>query len=195
MTIANTGDPLQANVFREGGAIAYDDMQGTSAAFKLNGAGSNPDQDDVTIAGVSFALTGFKVNDEIDRSIQTFHKMKLSSILESHIHFITEGADIGGKFKFQLQVVAAPIGGTFAEVAGSPFTAEKTMESGAETDHGYLDNLANIPGINTTVSTAYLVKLKRIAAASNEYAGKVYAIFNDEHYMVDSEGSRQEGVK
>ncbi|MBT4147478.1 MAG: hypothetical protein HOE45_11510, partial [Gammaproteobacteria bacterium] len=92
-------------------------------------------------------------------------------------------------------VVAAPIGGTFTEVTGSPFTAEATMVSGAETDHGYLDDLAAIPDVNTTVSSIYLVKLKRIAASSNEYSGKVYVLFNDEHAIIDSEGSRQEGQK
>ena len=45
MAIGNTGDPLQANVFRTGDAVAYEDLQGDSASFKENGAGSNPTQE------------------------------------------------------------------------------------------------------------------------------------------------------
>ena len=45
MAIGNTGDPLQANVFRTGDEVAYEDLQGDSASFKENGAGSNPTQE------------------------------------------------------------------------------------------------------------------------------------------------------
>jgi hypothetical protein len=37
MAIGNTGDPLQANVFRTGDAVAYEDLQGDSEGSRQEG--------------------------------------------------------------------------------------------------------------------------------------------------------------
>lgn len=55
--------------------------------------------------------------------------------------------------------------------------------------------VANIPGVNTTVSSIYICRLTRIAASSAEYPDLVYVLFNDSHYIRDDTGSITEYQK
>jgi len=145
-------------------------------------------------SGVDFDVLGFAVNDFINIDIQTSHAMKLSTILENHIHFMTPTDGTGDKFKFQLDVIAAPIDGNWAVPTGSPFTSEHDISADYSNLHKLLD-LANVPAVNTTVSTIYTCQLKRIAASADEYAGEIYLKFNDSHIQKDTSGSLQEGSK
>lgn len=146
--------------------------------------------------GVTFPVLGFALNDYLYFEVQTSHKMKLSTILDNHIHFMTptDGSATPDQFQFQLDVIAAPINGNWAVPTGSPFTAEHIIAADYTNSHKLFD-IATIPAVNTTTSTIYKCKLTRIAASANEYAGEVYVQFIDSHYQIDTIGSRQETSK
>jgi len=136
--------------------------------------------------GVVFDVLGFSVNDYVTFDVQTSHSMKLNTMLDCHIHFILPNTtNIDDKFQFQLDVIVAGIGSAFAVPTGSPYTAEHTIVSGDNTDHGYLE-IADIPPYNTTVSTIYTCKLTRIAASADEYGSEVYLKYIDCHYQKDT---------
>ena len=176
--------------------VSYDDQQvGISNVNKGVTAPTDRLYNHGIGGGVTFNVLGFAVNDFIYFDVQTSHSMKLNTILDCHMHFILPNTtNVGDKFQFQLDVIAAGIGGTYAVPTGSPFTAEHTIVAGDNTDHGYLE-LGDIPASNTTVSTIYTCKLTRIAASANEYGSEVYLKYIDCHYQKDSLGSREEGAK
>jgi len=121
--------------------------------------------------------------------------MKLNTIIDNHIHFVLPNTtNIGDKWQFQLDVIAAGIDTAWAVPAGSPFTAEHTIVANDNTYHRVLE-VADIPASNDTVSTIYKCKLSRIAASANEYGSEVYLEFTDCHCQIDTMGSRQESVK
>ena len=146
--------------------------------------------------GVTFPVLGFAVGDYLYFDVQTSHRMKLSTILNHHIHFCTptDGSIVPSRFQFQLDVIAAPISGNWAVTTGSPFTMEHIIAADYTNLHVY-DDIGDIPAVNTTVSTIYKCKFTRIAATVNEYAGEVYVEFLDCHFQIDTMGSRQEGSK
>jgi hypothetical protein len=145
-------------------------------------------------SGVTFPFLGFAVNDYLYFDIQTPHSMLISSVLDSHIHYTTPSDGTGSRFRFQLDVIASPINGTWAVPTGSPFTSEKVMGADDSTSQQYFE-IAEIPAVNTTVSTLYKCKLTRIAATQDEYGAEVYVSFLDSHYQKDSLGSRNETSK
>ena len=147
-------------------------------------------------AGVTFPVLGFAVNNYLYFDLQTSHSMKLNTVLDCHIHFMTptDGSATPDRFRFQLDVIAAGINGNWAVPAGSPFTAEHIIAADYTNLHK-LHELGDIPSANTTVSSIYSCKLKRIAATINEYGAEVYVKFIDSHYQKDTMGSRQEAVK
>jgi len=145
-------------------------------------------------SGVAFTVLGFAVNDYVDFDVQTRHAMELSTNLNLHFHWMTPTDGTGDKFKFQADVIAAPFAGSWAAVTGSPFTAEESMAADHSGDHSLTD-LADIPAVNTTVSTLYTIRFKRIAASADEYSGEVYVKFIDCHYQKDGIGSAQEDSK
>lgn len=143
-------------------------------------------------SGVTFPVLGFAVNDYLYFDIQTSHAMKLESALWHHIHYtLPNTTDIGDTFRFQLDVIAAAYNGTWAVPTGSPFTAIGQVSTDDNTKHRIL-KIADIPGVNTTVSTLYKCKLTRIAAVLNEYGSEVYITFTDAHYEKDRLGSKEE---
>ncbi len=144
--------------------------------------------------GIAYPALGFDTNDYVDYFIQTSHSQQLNTILEKHLHYTLPSDSAGDRFQFQLDVIAAGIGEDFAVVAGSPFAAEHLLTGVESGRHNYFD-IVDIPGVNTTVSTNYIVRLTRIAATVNDYAPEVYVIFDDCHYLKDDNGSRQEHTK
>lgn len=146
--------------------------------------------------GIAFDVLGFAVNNYIEFNVQSYHKMKLYTILDCHLHFILPNTtDIGDKFQFQLDVINASIDAQYTVPSGSPFTAEHTIVANDNTYHRVL-NLADIPPIiNSTVSSIYNCRLTRIAATADEYASEVYVKFIDCHYQVDDRGSQSETSK
>jgi len=145
--------------------------------------------------GVTFPFLGFAVNDYLYFDIQTSHSMKLNTIMDNHIHFsLPNTTNIGDKFQFQVDVMAAGMDTAWAVPAGSPFTAEHTIVANDDTYHR-LKDIADIDASNDTVSTIYKCKLTRIAASANEYGSEVYVTFIDCHYQKNTIGSRQEYAK
>ena len=146
-------------------------------------------------SGVTFPTLGFDVGEYAYAVIQSPHRMELSTAINQHIHFSVPSDGTGDKFQFQIDVIAACVGCDWEVPTGSPFTAEKTMTEDLSGKHSLFE-IADIPGVNTTVSTLYKLKLTRIAASADEYAGQVYVDFFDGHYKSDQGlGSYQEDVK
>jgi hypothetical protein len=175
----------------------YEDLQVGISNIKL--PASNEPADRLyacgVAGGVTFPFLGFAIGEYIYFDVQTSHSMKLNTILDNHIHFVLPNTtDIGDKFKFQLDVIAAGVDGQWAAPAGSPFSGEHTVAANDNTYHRLL-SIADIPAVNTTLSTIYKCKLTRIAASSSDYAGEVYLTFTDCHYQKDTMGSRQENSK
>ena len=139
--------------------------------------------------GVTFPVLGFALNDYLYFDVQTTHGMKLNTIIDNHFHFILPNTtNIGDKWKFQLDVIGASVDVAFAVPTGSPFTAEHTIVANDNTHHRLFE-LADIPAINSTVSTLYSCVLTRIGATANEYASEVYVKYIDCHYQKNSMGS------
>ena len=179
-----------------GDAIGYEDLQANISSQRLPASQApNWTTYDFGLGGVAFGVLGFAVGELIDSNSQTSHTMLLNSVLEGHIHYTVPSNSAGDKFKFQLDVIAAGIGDPFSIPTGSPFTAEATLSGNEAGRHNYLD-FGDIPAINSTVSSLYIMRLSRIAASSDEYTPRVYVLFKDSHYQRDTPaGSRAEGIK
>jgi hypothetical protein len=176
--------------------IVWDDLQGVPGAFPVQPL-NNPTWRDYAFGiggGATFRVLGFAVGDIQTFVFQSRHAAKLNSTCEFHLHFCTPTDGTGDRFRFQTDVIACPANGVWAAVTGSPFTSEETMAGDYSDTQRYFD-LASIPAVNSGVSTLYQMKIERIAATANEYAGEVYAIFADMHMQLDAVGSRQELVK
>ena len=184
-------------VWLNGAGRAYDDIQVNLSSAKVppSSAPTWRTYNYGVGGGVSFYVLGFDVNDTIDFTVQTNHSMELNTVLDNHIHFILPNTtSIGDKFQFQIDVVAAGIDTVYAVPAGSPYTAEYTVQANDNTTHRLLE-IADIAASNDTVSTIYKCKLTRIAATSNEYGSEVYVDYSDCHYIKDSMGSVNEDSK
>lgn len=144
--------------------------------------------------GVQFSILGFDVGDRVDLFIQTSHSMKLSSILDYHIHWSIPSDSAGDRFQFQVDAIYAALDDAFAVATGSPFTSE-TVLTGSDSGIHKLSELASMDGLNSTVSTAFILKLTRIAASVNEYGNEIYLMFSDAHHLRDSLGSISEDEK
>lgn len=176
-----------------GGQVAYDDLQSSVSMAKLPAANA-PAWTAITLGGLATEVLAFEVNDYVDLFIQSNHSVKLSTILDNHIHWTLGTDENGKKFQFQLTGCAAPIGGTFTSI-GTISSGDYTLASNAG-KHNYFE-VGHLPAINTTVSSLYIVRLKRIAAAdaANETARLIYVIFNDNHVEMDRFGSLSEATK
>ena len=120
--------------------------------------------------------------------------MKLNTILDQHMHYITPTDGTGDRFNFQVDVIAASINANWAVPTGSPFTAEHLIAGDYSNKHKLFE-LADIPPMNTTISTLYKCKVERIAASGDEYAGEIYVEFLDGHFQKNSLGSLGEDTK
>jgi hypothetical protein len=178
--------------------VVYDDIQVGISGIRIPAANAPTERlyNHGIAGGVTFPVLGFEVDDYIYFDVQTSHSMKLNTILENHIHFMTptDGSGTPSRFKFRLDVIAAGIGESWAVPSGSPFTSEHIIADDYSNEHHIL-NVADIPSANTTVSSIYSCKLTRVAATVNEYAAEVYIKYIDCHYQKDTIGSRQETVK
>lgn len=177
-------------------SVVWDDLQIGTLALRTGATAPTPRLYAFGIgAGVTFDVLGFALNDFAYFTIQTSHSMKLSTTLDLHIHYVLPNTTtIGNKFKFQLDVVAAPINGVVAVPAGSPFTFEATVAANDNTTHRLID-IATIPAVNTEISTLYWCKLTRVAASAGEYGSEVYISYIDAHHQKDTIGSLSELTK
>jgi hypothetical protein len=174
-------------------APVFNDLQVASGQVVRPG-GSDPTWTTYNLGiagGPTFSVLGFDVNNYVDYWVQTGHGVVKNSSIDAHIHWMVPTSDSGKKIQFRLDVAGAPIDGTYAALAGSPFTKEYTLDGTENTKHKLLD-LADLPAINTTVSTLYAVKFSRVAASANEYGQDVYLKYIDCHVPIDRLGSETE---
>jgi hypothetical protein len=188
--------PICACKVAGGDNAVYEDLQVGISNIRIPPSNAPTERlyDGGIVGGVEFPFLGFDVNDYLFFDLQTPHSMLLESVFDSHIHYTTPTDGTGDKFNFQIDVIACPISGTWAVPTGSPFTSEKTMDSDDSNTQKYF-SVADIPGVNTGISTLYKCKLTRISASSDEYSGEVYVSFLDSHFLRDSLGSRNETSK
>ena len=174
----------------------WDDLQISVSGARIPPANAPTwrDWDYGTGSGITWPVLGWAVGDLYYLYLQTTHSTKLSELIDLHIHWSIPSDSAGDRFQFQLDVVGAPIGSTWAVLASSPFTQEYTLVGNEANRHNFLD-LADFDAINTTVSTVYVVRMERIAATVNEYANEIYMVFNDSHTPRDTEGSITETSK
>ena len=174
----------------------YDDVQGSVGSSQLGATA--PTWRDYAYGiggGVTFRALGMAVNDILYLTVQTSHGVKLNTILDEHIHFTPASDSTGKRAQFQMDVIAAGVDGTWAVPTGSPFTAEAIMATDLSGKHTVLE-IGEVPASNTTVSTLYKLKLTRIAATQDEFAGEIFVEYMDGHMLRDQErGSRQEYIK
>ena len=196
VVLVRIDDATSAQCVAGGDTVVYDDIQTSISNIRVPASNAPTERlyNGGVGGGVTFPFLGFSVSDYLYFDMQTPHAALINSILEQHLHITTPTDGSGSRFKFQLDVIACPINGTWAVPTGSPFTAEKTMDSDLTDTQMYFD-VADIPAVNTTVSTLYKCKLTRIAATQDEYGGEVYVSFLDGHYQKDSLGSRSETSK
>lgn len=191
-------------IFRDTGKLdfygagrPYEDLQVSISNIKVPASQAPTEQlyNGGIAGGVEFPFLGFDVNDYIYFDLQTSHAMPLNTVLDHHIHYsLPNTTDIGDNFKFQLDVISAGMNEAWQVPTGSPYTAEFQVAANDDSYHRYLD-IAEIAAINTTVSTIYKCRLKRIAASSNEYGSEIYITFTDSHYRKDGLGSTTESTK
>ena len=197
MTVTKSSSPRTREIGYSGAdAIVWDDMQVALSTAKLPPASAPTwrTHDYGIAGGIEFSVLGFAIGDYLDFKVQTSHSMKLNTILDNHLHGTLPSDDSGKKIKWQLDVICAGIGEAWAVVAGSPFTAEMTLD-GTQAGKHNLFEVADIPACNTTVSSMYNCRLTRIAASSDDYPNEVYLDYTDCHYQKDTIGSLQEGSK
>ncbi len=179
-----------------GEARGYEDIQVNLSSAKMppSHAPTWRTHDFGIVGGIEFSVIGFDVDDYLDLYVETPHSMTLDSFLNNHVHGTIPSDDSGKTIKWQLDVIGAGIGEDFAVPDGSPFTAEFTL-NGAQAGKHNMFNIADIPPINTTVSSIYICRLTRIASTI-EYGSEVYLLFNDCHFLQDTPvGSTQIGAK
>lgn len=179
-----------------GGPIVWDDLLVDISLAKVPAANA-PSWDDITLAGFTFKALAFEVDEYVDIFIQTRHAVQLSTIISNHIHWTIDSDDNGNEFQFSIQGVASAIGGSFSAVAEIK-SGNITLNANAG-KHNYLD-IGDIPAtFNTTVSTIFVLRLKRIAVTAGagiaETARKIFIFFNDSHVKIDVLGSLQETSK
>ena len=176
--------------------VVYDDIQGGLGQLQRPGI-SDPTWRTYNLGiggGPVFSVLGFALNQYVDIWVESFHSMKLSTVLCNHMHWIIPSDSVGDKIKFEIAVAYANIDESFAAAAGSPFSAEHVVDGTESTKHKYLD-IGDIPAVNTEVSCVYAIQLKRVAASSDDFGPEVYMLFNDNHVSLDTGGSLQEDSK
>lgn len=144
--------------------------------------------------GLDYSVLGFGIGDYIDIYAQTTHSMKINSLLDLHLHGTLPSDDAGKKVAWEFTVIGAGIGSDWVAKTGSPFTAEMTLD-GTQAGKHNLFEVANIEAGNSTVSSVFIGRLKRIAASSDDYPNEVYLVYADCHYQKNTMGSRTESSK
>ena len=176
-----------------GGDYNWNDMLGAISAARVP-ASSAPSWTNITLDGFTTQALAFSVGDYIDLFVQTSHGAKLNELIENHIHWTLASDDAGDEIQFQLTGVGAGVNDDFVSI-GTLKSGDYTLVGNEAGRHNLLE-LGDIPAINTTVSTVFILRLTRIAVDDGaDSAEEVYVLFNDSHMKFDQSGSRQEYVK
>ena len=193
MGTSRTSHPSTREIGPAGNVATYDDMQGSLSTAKLP-AVNTPTWEDITQDGFTYKTLAFDTNDYVDVYIQTSHSITLNQTIDYHIHWMLANEDSGDEFRFQITGVAAGIGDSFTSIG--TIQSDDVVLTGSDTGkHHYLD-IGEIPALNTTVSSAYIIRLTRIAPADGtDSAELIYVLFGDGHPLSDTLGSLSETSK
>ena len=188
-----TSNPIPNEIGSNGGIGTYDDMLGAVSAARVP-ASSAPTWTNITLDGFTTQALAFGVGDYIDIFVQTSHSVQLNQVIENHIHWTISSDDDGDEFQFQITGVGAGIGDSFSSI-GTIKSGDVTLQTGDSGKHNLLE-IGDIPALNTTVSSVYIIRLQRIAVDDgNETARDIFVLFNDSHPLIDTMGSLKEGSK
>jgi len=188
-----TSNPTRREVGSNGSIGTYDDMLGLVSSARVP-ASNAPTWTNITLDGFTTQALAFSIGDYIDLFVQTSHSVQLNQVIENHLHWTLATDDAGDEIRFQLTGVGAGIGEDFASI-GTIDSGDYTLDGTEAGKHNYLE-IGDIPSLNTTVSTIYILRLTRVAVADgNDSAEDVYVLFNDSHPLLDTVGSLQEGSK
>lgn len=175
-----------------GSDITFDDLQVNISLGRVP-SGSTAAWTAITLGGLATELMAFQTGDYIDLFVQTNHSVELSTLIENHIHWTIASDDNGKKFQFEITGAAAAIGSAFATIGNTLKSGDIILASNA-LKHNILE-IAEIPAnFNTTVSTIFILRLKRIAPvdSGNDTGRLIYLLFNDCHVHLNSFGSLSE---
>ena len=176
-----------------GAPSTYDDMQGAVSSARVPAANA-PTWTNITLDGFTTQALAFDTNDYIDIFIQTSHSIKLDQAIDYHIHWMIGAEDSGDEFQFQISGVAAGIGGSFTSI-GTIKSGDVVLTGSDTGKHHYLD-IGEIPALNTTISSAYIIRLTRIAPDDGlDTAENIFVLFSDGHPLFDTIGSLNETSK
>ena len=134
----------------------------------------------------------FDDGDEIWFSVQMPHSWLLASTIYPHLHWCAEGDASGANVGIGLEYSWCDTDETFAasallprDVAGTTALKQVLSEFAA----------VGISGAGHTLSSVLLCRFYRYAAASDNYAGGIFALEIDFHYEMDTVGSRTKTAK
>ncbi len=176
-----------------GGIGVYNDMIGAISQARLPAANA-PSWESITLDGITVDILAFDTGDKIPLFVQTEHGVALEQVIGNHIHWTMAANDAGDEFQFQITGVGAGIGELFQSI-GTIKSGDYTLTGNEATRHNYMD-IGDIPALNTTVSSVFIIIVERIAPDDgNDTAEKIYVFFNDSHPIFDQIGSRTETVK
>jgi hypothetical protein len=118
----------------------YDDLQSSVSNVRLpsSNAPTWRDYNHGISGGVTFPVLGFAVGNIVYLDIQTYHSMKLNTVLDQHIHYITPTDGTDDRFNFQLDVIAAGLNANWTAPTGSPYTAEHLITGNYSNSHKLL---------------------------------------------------------
>ena len=193
MSTYSTSNVSPDEIGSPGGPFNYNDMLGSISSARVP-TSSAPTWTSITLDGFTTQALAFDTNDYIDLFVQTSHGAQLNQIIDNHIHWTIATNDAGDEFQFQLTGVGAGVGDSFTSI-GTIKSGDYTLVGDEADKHNLLD-IGDIPAINTTVSSVYILRLTRIAPDDgNDTTENIYVLFNDSHMKFDQSGSRQEYTK
>lgn len=176
-----------------GNATTFDDLQ-----FGISG-GKVPAVNTPTFEAFTTNTNeySFAVDDYIDLSAnELFHRWKIGSSGEFHLHVTTKAANGTGanRFaKFTLYIAYADTNEVWVETS---LTEELTIPDGTAALTHFLLNMGDLALTNQLIGCQVKLRVKRIAATGGtEYAGNIFITQVGSHLEQDTIGSRTEYVK
>ena len=197
MATSKKGDILLANILRTDEARAYNDLLGApgQSAAPASSAPTWSD-DDFGLGGNDFRVLKFDTNEYQFFWFQTHHGVVLASAIELHIHWMIGADDTGNEFAWEADVIGAPIGGSWSHL-GTFTSDDYVLQAGDSAKHHYFEINGDIGGgFNTTVSSVFCVRLKRVEPATGtDSTQNIGVLWVDCHVLLDEIGSNEEASK
>ena len=200
--ISTTGDlevACGANKTIELQTVVWDDYVTPITKALFGGSSNDPTltkigDDGAGSAGVWALL--FSDGDEVLATVQIPHRWKEGTDIIPHIHFMTT-TDVAPSDNFGIEFEY-----WWADI-GEDFPANTTLETNdiptgvnSAKQHQTANTTSSaISGSGHTISSVLNIRIKRVVATGDNYAGGIYIHDFDIHYQVNTMGSRQELIK